>query len=68
MTLGAIDLTPGIGACIMAGMTGEYSAEALPDLLWGKISPSGRTADTWAYNFSTAASYATAAANGVGGL
>ena len=50
----------------MAGMTGEYSAEALPDLLWGKISPSGRTADTWAYNFSTAASYATAAANGVG--
>ena len=36
MTLGAIDLTPGIGACIMAGMTGEYSAEALPDLLWGK--------------------------------
>lgn len=66
MTLGAIDLTPGIGACIMAGMTGEYSAEALPDLLWGKISPSGRTADTWAYNFSTAASYANAAANGVG--
>ena len=36
MTLGAIDLTPGIGACIMAGMTGEYSAEALPDLLCGK--------------------------------
>ena len=67
MTLGAIDLTPGIGACIMAGMTGEYSAEALPDLLW-ENSPSGRTADTWAYNFSTAASYANAAANGVGVL
>ena len=36
MTLGAIDLMPGIGACVMAGMTGQYSAEALPDLLWGK--------------------------------
>lgn len=36
MTLGAIDLMPGIGACVMAGMTGQYSAEALPDLLWEK--------------------------------
>ena len=66
MTLGAIDLMPGIGACVMAGMTGQYSAEALPDLLWGKITPSGRTADTWAYNFRTAASYANAGADGVG--
>lgn len=66
MALGSIDLTPGIGACVMAGMTGEYSAEALPDLLWGKTNPSGRTADTWAYSFVTAASYANAAAKGVG--
>ena len=50
----------------MAGMTGQLLAEALPDLLWGKITPSGRTADTWAYNFRTAASYANAGADGVG--
>ncbi len=66
MALGPVDLIPGVGACVMAGMTGEYSAEVLPDLLWGKINPSGRTADTWAYSFATAASYANAGGKGVG--
>lgn len=66
MTVGQIETLPGIDACLMAGFTGQYAAEAIPDILWGKVSPSGRTADTWAYDFTTAASYANAAAGGVG--
>ena len=66
MALGAVETIPGVDACVMAGLSGQYAAEAIPGVLWGEISPSGRTADTWAYDFATAASYANAAAGGVG--
>lgn len=66
MTLGPLETIPGIDACLMAGYTGQYGAGVLPEILWGDINPSGRTADTWAYDFTTAAAYANAAANGVG--
>ena len=66
MALGAIDRLSGIDACLYAGFTGESGARALPEILWGRINPSGRTADTWAYDFSTAASYANAGGEGVG--
>ena len=35
-------------------------------MLWGDRAPSGRTADTWAYDLTTAASYANAGMEGVG--
>ena len=35
-------------------------------MLWGDKEPSGRTADTWAYDLTTAASYANAGMEGVG--
>lgn len=35
-------------------------------MLWGDREPSGRTADTWAYDLTTAASYANAGMEGVG--
>ena len=66
MALGAIDRLPGIDACLYAGLTGESGARALPEILWGRVRPSGRTTDTWAYDFATAASYANAGGEGVG--
>jgi len=60
MALGALDSTPGIDAVLLAGYTGQYGAEVLPQILWGEVNPSGRTADTYAYDFSTAPAYASA--------
>lgn len=66
MTLGQLKTTKGIDGCLLAGYTGQYSATALPRVLWGDVSPSGKTADTWAYDFSTAPSYANTGEYGVG--
>lgn len=66
MALGELETIPGIDACLMVGYTGQYGASAIPALLMGEVTPSGKTADTWAYDFSTAPSYANAAADGVG--
>lgn len=66
MALGAIETTPGVDTCLMAGFTGQNGASALPLLLWGEVSPSGKTADTWAYDLTTAASYANTGKLGVG--
>lgn len=60
MALGALESTPGIDAVLLAGYTGQYGAEALPKILRGEISPSGRTVDTYAYDFSSAPSYSSA--------
>lgn len=66
MELGPIETIPGIDACLIAGLSGQNAASALPAVLWGEMEPSGRTADTWAYDLSTAASYANAGLEGVG--
>lgn len=66
MEMGQIENIPGVDACVMAGLTGTYGAEVLPELIWGEDSFSGKTADTWAYDMATAASYANTAENGVG--
>ncbi|MCD8068893.1 MAG: glycoside hydrolase family 3 C-terminal domain-containing protein [Lachnospiraceae bacterium] len=66
MTLEQIETIDGVDACVLTGLTGTYGAEAIPKLLWGEESFSGKTADTWAYDFSTAASYANSGSIGVG--
>ncbi|KAA8825786.1 hypothetical protein EMO92_04820 [Bifidobacterium reuteri] len=66
MTLGQLETIPGIDACLHAGLTGTSAASAIPDLLWGKTNPSGRTVDTWAYSLDTAASWANSGLEGVG--
>ena len=66
MALGELQTIPGIDACLLVGFTGQNGAQAIPALLWGEINPSGKTVDTWAYDFATAASFANAARNGVG--
>ena len=66
MELGPIETIPGIDACLIAGLSGQNAASAIPAVLWGELEPSGRTADTWAYDLSTAASFANAGLEGVG--
>lgn len=66
MELGQVETIPGVDACLMVGTTGSDGASVLPAVLWGEKEPSGRTADTWAYDMSTAASYANAGLEGVG--
>lgn len=66
MELGLMETIPGVDAVLAVGLTGQNAASALPAVLWGEVSPTGRTADTWAYDLTTAASYANAGADGVG--
>ena len=66
MAVGQVETIDGVDACLMAGLTGSAGAMAIPAILWGDVNPSGKTADTWAYDFASAAGYATAGANGVG--
>ena len=66
MELGQIKTIPGMDACLIAGLSGSEGATAVPEVLWGDREPSGRTADTWAYDLTTAASYANAGMEGVG--
>ena len=40
----------GLDACLLVGPTGTVGAKAIPQILWGDINPSGRTADTWPMN------------------
>ncbi len=66
LEMGQVETIPGVDALVMAGETGTNGAAVLPALLYGEQNFSGRTADTWAYDFTTAASYANAGMNGVG--
>ena len=66
MELGPIETIPGVDACLLAGYSGQDAAAAIPAVLWGDTNPSGRTTDTWAYDLSTAPSYANAGKQGVG--
>ena len=42
---------PQIDACLIVGPTGEQGAMAIPKVLYGEVAPSGRLADTLAYDF-----------------
>lgn len=66
MELGQLETIPGIDAALIAGPTGEVGARTVASVLWGDVNPSGRTADTYAYDFSTAASRANAGEKGEG--
>ena len=41
---------PGLDACLLVGPTGTVGAKAIPQVLYGDVNPSGRTADTWPMN------------------
>jgi len=40
----------GIDAALFVGMPGQSGTRAIPELLYGRVTPSGRTADIYAYN------------------
>ncbi len=66
MELGFAETVPGLDACVIAGGTGEASADSLVRVLYGDVCPSGRTVDTYAYDFSTSAAYANCGVEGEG--
>lgn len=66
MALGAIETTPGVDACLIVGTTGEVGAEAIPQILWGEINPSGRVTDTYVYDLTTSSTYANSGEEGLG--
>lgn len=66
MELGGLKDIEGIDAVLVTGATGTYGTSVVADLLTGEKTPSGRLTDTYVYDFSTAASYANAGAEGLG--
>ena len=48
-----LETIPGIDACIYVGYTGTRAANVIPSLLYGDVSPSGHTVDTFAYDMYT---------------
>ncbi len=66
MELGEVETIPGIDSVMLVGATGQVGAAAVVKALWGDINPSGRTTDTYAYDFTTAASWANSGAMGEG--
>ncbi len=57
---------PRIDAVLNMGMPGTRGTIAIGKILAGKVNPSGKLADTWAYDLSTAAAYATSGREGRG--
>ncbi|MCH5180256.1 MAG: glycoside hydrolase family 3 C-terminal domain-containing protein [Erysipelotrichales bacterium] len=57
MELGFLDKIEGIDACMVVATTGTAGALAIPKLLYGEYTPSGKLADTYAYDLSTSSTY-----------
>lgn len=55
-----------IGAGIFMGYPGTRGPIGVAKILTGEVNPSGHLSDTWAYDLSTAASYANAGREGTG--
>lgn len=54
-----------INACLVVGATGEDGANAIPKVLYGEITPSGKLADTIPYDFRSFINYNNAGYDGV---
>lgn len=67
MELGFMETIPGLDACMVVATTGTDGAKAIPKLLYSdltddegnivSITPSGKLADTYAYDLSTSSTY-----------
>ena len=65
MNLSFLETIPGLDACLLVGGTGANGTQAVVDILYGEVNPSGHLTDTYAYDFATGASYANAGKNGI---
>ena len=66
MELDFLDTIPGIDACLVVGATGTRGAEAIPSVLYGEVSPSGRFTDTYAYDMASNVNFKRTGATGTG--
>ncbi len=66
MNLNFLEYIDGIDGCLVTGTTGINAASAIPAILSGKVSPSGRLADTYAYFFATSSTYINSGEEGEG--
>ena len=66
MELDFVDTIPGIDACLVVGATGTRAAKAIPSVLWGEVSPSGRFTDTYAYDMASNINFKRTSAAGIG--
>ena len=66
MNLNFLATIDGIDACLVTGTTGIHAASAIPDILSGKVNPSGRLVDTYAYDFKTSSTYTNSGMEGEG--
>lgn len=63
MNLSFMDSIEGLDACLIVGGTGNNAANGVVNILYGcdedgnDVTPSGRTADTYAYDFKTSPAY-----------
>lgn len=62
MELGFVETIAGIDACLVVATTGTAGARAIPKLIYsdlegGAYTPSGKLADTYAYDLSTSSTY-----------
>lgn len=57
MQLDFLESIEGLDACLVVGLTGSQAAQAIPSLLYGEKTPSGRLADTYAYDFKSNVNY-----------
>ena len=64
--LSFLETIPGLDACLLVGGTGALGARSVVDILYGDVNPSGHLTDTYAYDFTTGASYANAGMAGIG--
>lgn len=65
MELGFLNTIPGLDSCLVVGGTGINAVTGVVNLLYGDETPSGKLADTYAYDLSTAASYANSGIDGI---
>ena len=66
MELDFVDTIPGIDACLVVGATGTRAAKAIPSVLYGEVSPSGRFTDTYAYDMASNVNFLRTSAQGIG--
>lgn len=57
MELGFMKDINGLDSCLIVGTTGTTGAVTIPKIIFGEVSPSGKTADTYAYDLSTSSTY-----------